>query len=397
MPIENFGFRESLPFDSTLLDELMDREGIDILLVTSKHNIQYLLGGYRFFFFDYSDAIGVSRYLPVLIYPKGHPENAFYIGNAMEISEVENGRFWMSKTDTTVWGSVQAMKIAVAYLNALNASVRIGVEFPFMPADAIDVLRTELSTSQIVDGHFPLERLRARKTTGELTLIKEASDRVVASMIATFAALQPGMTKHDVVKTLRHNETERDLVFEYCLMTAGSGLNRAPSDQVLCEGDILSLDSGGRYQGYIGDLCRMGIVGTPDAELVDLLAEVDTIQQAARKTVRAGVRGRDIFAAADPIVEASAYKGVLHFVAHGMGIIGHEAPRLSGRGPVTYEGYDMDRPLEAGMVLSIETTMLHPRRGFIKLEDALAVTEDGFIAFGDDGRGWNSFNNDVII
>jgi Xaa-Pro dipeptidase len=72
-----------------------------------------------------------------------------------------------------------------------------------------------------------------------------------------------------------------------------------------------------------------------------------------------------------------------------MGIIGHEAPRISGRGPVTYEGYDMDRPLEAGMVLSIETTMHHPRRGLIKLEDTLAVTQDGLIAYGDHGRGWN--------
>jgi len=42
--------------------------GIDVLVVTSKHNIQYLFGGYRFFFFDYMDAIGVSRYLPILVY-----------------------------------------------------------------------------------------------------------------------------------------------------------------------------------------------------------------------------------------------------------------------------------------------------------------------------------------
>jgi Xaa-Pro dipeptidase len=43
----------------------------------------------------------------------------------------------------------------------------------------------------------------------------------------------------------------------------------------------------------------------------------------------------------------------------------------------------------AGMVLSIETTLMHPRRGFIKLEDTVAVTETGWDAFGDKGRGWN--------
>jgi Xaa-Pro aminopeptidase len=41
------------------------------------------------------------------------------------------------------------------------------------------------------------------------------------------------------------------------------------------------------------------------------------------------------------------------------------------------------------MVLSIETTLPHPRRGFIKLEDTLVVTKDGWEAFGDGGRGWN--------
>jgi hypothetical protein len=41
------------------------------------------------------------------------------------------------------------------------------------------------------------------------------------------------------------------------------------SDQVLEEGDIMSLDSGGNYPGYMGDLCRMGILGEPDAELCE--------------------------------------------------------------------------------------------------------------------------------
>ena len=51
----------SLPFDSGHLDRLLDETVIDILLITSKHNIQYLTGGHRFFFHDYADAIGVSR------------------------------------------------------------------------------------------------------------------------------------------------------------------------------------------------------------------------------------------------------------------------------------------------------------------------------------------------
>ena len=61
------------PFDTARLDTLLEDEGIDVLVATSKHNVQYLLGGYRFCFFDYMDAIGVSRYLPVVVYQKGPP------------------------------------------------------------------------------------------------------------------------------------------------------------------------------------------------------------------------------------------------------------------------------------------------------------------------------------
>src|SRR6188508_1139286 len=68
----------AIPFDAEKLDRLMDAAGLDILVATSKHNVQYLLGGYKFIFFAAMDAIGHSRYLPVVIYEKGKPEHAAY-------------------------------------------------------------------------------------------------------------------------------------------------------------------------------------------------------------------------------------------------------------------------------------------------------------------------------
>ena len=84
------------PFNHRHLDELMEAEGIDGLIVTSKHNVQYMLGGYRFFMFDYMDAIGLSRYLPIFIYSRGRPEESAYIANPHETFEQELGRFWVS-------------------------------------------------------------------------------------------------------------------------------------------------------------------------------------------------------------------------------------------------------------------------------------------------------------
>src|SRR5207248_8126165 len=99
--------------------------------------------------------------------------------------------------------------------------------------------------------------LRAQKTPAELGLLRQASERVVDSMLAVIASHGPGTTKHQLVEALRLEEVKRGLAFEYCLITTGTGLNRAPSDETWDKGGILSLDSGGNYKGYIGDLCRM--------------------------------------------------------------------------------------------------------------------------------------------
>ena len=72
-----------------------------------------------------------------------------------------------------------------------------------------------------------------------------------------------------------------------------------------------------------------------------------------------------------------------------MGLVTHEVPHLTSRGPVPYADTDAGLPLEPGMVLSIESTLRHPTRGFIKLEDTVAVTESGFEVFGETLRGWN--------
>lgn len=383
--------RRPLPFDAARLDALLEEAGIDVLIATSKHNIQYLLGGYRFFFFETMDAIGTSRYLPVLVYRRGKPESAAYVGCALEKFEQELGRLWPANLDLRFTGSVAAMQQAVAQIKRMGDGIRrIGVESAFLPADAEGVLRRELANCEIVDAVFPLERLRARKTPEEIGLLRQASERVVESMLATLRQIKPGMAKHEIAETLRREEVSRGLVFDYLLHTAGTSLNRAPgSDQRIQAGDILSLDSGGNYKGYIGDLCRMGILGEPDAELEELLGFVEEVQQATRGPIRPGARGGEIIELGERMVRESPHAKYTHYMAHGMGLVSHEAPRLMNLPRNSYTAYDADRPLEAGMVISIETTMQHPKRGFIKLEDTVLVTETGKEGLGDGGRGWN--------
>ena len=369
---------------------MLDEAGIDVLCASSKHNVQYLLGGHRAFFFESMDAMGLSRYLPVLVYPKGQRQKAGYFGHRMEGYQKEVAPFWVGEAQTNSSGTLDVIAKAIDYMRRSGMKTgRIGVELSFLPADAANALRKAFPASELVDAVFVLERLRAVKSPAELKKLRIASEGVIDSMLAVIANHGPGASKHELTEALRREETSRGLTFDYCLITAGSSLNRAPSEQKWEAGEILSLDSGGNYQGYIGDLCRMAIQGEPDAELEDLLGEIESIQRAAMKPIKAGALGNVIYAAADPLVKKSKHHNHLHFLAHGMGLVSHEAPRLTASGPVPYDAYDASRPLETGMVVSVETTLQHPQRGFIKLEDTVVVAGNGFEIYGEGGRGWN--------
>jgi Xaa-Pro aminopeptidase len=386
-----------IPFDTALLDRLMEEAGLDVLLVTSKHNVSYLLGGHRALFFDYMDAMGESRYLPVFIYPKGAREKATYLGHITERHQQQTKKFWLEEVRAVTWGSVDPIERALQVLQDLGLAggARIGVEYPYLPIDSGRALTAAVPAERIGDALPVLDRLRARKSPRELAMMREASERVIASMGAVVAGMRPGMTKLDIVDALRTEEASRGLVFEYCLVTAGKDLNRAPSAQLCREGDIVSLDSGGSYHGYIGDLARMAIFGEPDAELVDILAEIEAIQQAAIAPIRAGLMGGDIYAAAEAALARVPHDKELHFVAHGVGLVTHEVPRLTSKGPVPYDDGDARRPLEAGMVVSVETTLRASPCGFIKLEDTVAVLDGGHEVFANVARGWNQAGQPV--
>lgn len=382
--------RTVVPFDTSRLDTLMEEGGVDVLLATSKHNTQYLLGGYKFIFFSAMDAIGHSRYLPIVIYEKGGAERSAYVANRMEGWEHQNHPFWTPAFYPQSWGTLDAIACAIKHLKKIGKEAgRIGIEPSFLPMDAHKLLQNQLEGATFIDVTGVLERMRAVKTLEELEKLRAASERITDAMMATIAWAREGTTKTEIIERLRQEETNRGLQFEYCLIALGSSHNRAASDHAWRKEEVLSLDSGGNYCGYIGDLCRMAVLGDPDAELEDLLGEVEQIQQAAFSKIRAGTQGGDVVAHAESVLKASKVARFTDFLAHGMGLISHEVPFLKTNSPITYEGVDATRPLEAGMVVSAETTMLHPSRGFIKLEDTLAVTAEGYEMFGQRGRGWN--------
>ncbi|WCB94971.1 hypothetical protein DSM104299_03711 [Baekduia alba] len=383
----------SPPFDAGRLDALMEAAGLDALLATSPHATRYLLGGYRFFLYDRLDAIGASRYLPVVGYVRGRPDRAFFVGAGNEAWGTDAHPLWVPDVALVSWSSQTAGRAAGQRLAARlprGAAARVGIEPPYLPSDARTAWDDDLRGVALVDATGVLDELRAVKTPGELAVMRDASEAVVDAMLATFAALAPGATTAQAAERLRLEQTRRGLVYDYALVAAGPHLGRAPTrDRVVAPGDVLSLDSGADRDGYTADLTRMGLAGAPTHRHDDLLAQVDAVQQAVRAAVAPGRRGGDLFDVAATTIAGLPDAAHLSFLAHGTGLLTHEAPRLTDSGSPPYPATHRERPLEAGMVLSIESQVADPELGLVKLEDTVFVIEQGNEAVGDRGRGWN--------
>lgn len=367
----------------------MDAAGFDWVIATSDHNTQYLLGGHRYFFHDYFKAIGLSRYLPLVGYSKGEAKDTFYVAAANEHSQLEVQPIWLQRIETAAVTSRAVAAKAASVMKDAARGLRIGIEPSFLPYDAMETLAFELPDAQFVDATVLFETLRSIKTHRELDLIRTAAGAIVESMLATFKAGQQGETKEELIANYAQEVTFRGLRFEYALVTVGPSLNRTPYGGHWENGQLLSLDSGGRFHGYIGDLCRMAVMGQPDSQMVEALDEVAAVQTAARNAIRAGNVGRDIYHMAQKEVSKAPHREHMRFVAHGMGLVTHEAPRLTDDAGIPYPPTHLNQPLESGMVLSMETHIANPAVGFVKLEDTLIVTQDGWEAPGDTGRGWN--------
>lgn len=375
------------PFEPGHLDCLLEQAAAAAVVATSPHNVRYLSGSYSAFHASF-DAIGTDRFLPAVGYERGAPEHAFSIGCDVDASQHQVEPVWIPHVLDCAQSCAETAALVADRLRALGlGAATVALELSFTPQRFITELARHLPHLDIVEAAPLLEELRAVKRADELESLKVAAERIVQSLAAA-AHAGGGMTTAEIARQLRVEESTRGLDFEYSLIAAGADLNRTPSMRRWGPGAVLSIDSGGRYCGYIGDLCRMAVRGTPPAACVDLLADVRAVQDAARLAARAGAPGAAVYEAADDASRSLSREGELMFVAHGMGLVPHEAPRLSASAPIRYPAAHRDRELESGMVLSIETDLRMPGIGLLKLEDTVVVTPDGGVGYGDEYRDW---------
>lgn len=148
---------------------------------------------------------------------------------------------------------------------------------------------------------------------------------------------------------------------------------------VLRANELIIVDVFPRVQktGYHGDMTRTFLKGKASPAQRALVAAVRAAQTAAQETVKAGVKGDAVHAAANQVFEdqgfvterrRSGFVGFIHSTGHGLGLEVHEAPRVSKGAP----------KLKAGQVITIEPGLYYPEIGGCRIEDVVRVTEDGY-------------------
>ncbi len=175
--------------------------------------------------------------------------------------------------------------------------------------------------------------------------------------------------------------------FPYCLCVSVNDevVHGMPSERVLKEGDIVSLDFGIIYKGYYGDAAMTYPVGTISEKARRLLEVTEASLYEGIKQVREGNRLHDISYAVQSYVEAEGFSVVREFVGHGIGRQLHEEPQIPNFG---VKGTGVK--LRKGMVLAIEPMINEGGSDII-------IKENGWTAATRDGKLSAHFEHTVAV
>jgi Xaa-Pro aminopeptidase len=342
--------------------------GLDALVVTARPNVLYLT--------NFTGSAGLvvatperlifvtdSRYVTAFHSTKGTP----YECPELELVTVENSY------DETL-----------AQLLADGAASRVGVEAEHLSVSRYNWLTTTLAhqrVTELLPTEGLVERLRVVKDEYELTVLREAAQRLSRVTTLVMAEVRRGLTEVELAQTI--DGCIRKLGFERPAFDTivASGPNAAlpharPGGRTISEGDLVVLDFGGVYDSYCVDLTRTVSIGPAGGRKREVY---DAVREAHDRAIAAVAPGRSRFdidaAARDVLASRGLAEAFGHGTGHGLGIEVHESPRISRR---TASNVDAsDEAVVTGMVFTIEPGAYLPGWGGVRIEDDVLVTEDG--------------------
>jgi Xaa-Pro aminopeptidase len=337
------------------LRRLLAEKSLDALLVTDERNVTYLTG-----------FTGDSSYLLVTA------KRELLLSDQRYTHQLEEE---CPSLPLAIRGPGSKMTEFTAEVLGKCALPSLGVEADVMTVGAFEKLREKLKTTQWKLTSGLVETLREIKDDQEIAQIREAVGIAERAFGQIRASLRPGRTEKEVADEL-----------EYQIRLSGGACGAFPSivgvgpraalphgrpttEAKIGDFDFVLIDWGARGRLYHSDLTRVLVTGKLSPQLQFVYGVVLNAQRAAIAAIRPGAIMKEVDATARKIIADAGYGDAFgHSLGHGIGLAVHEQPRLAP---------DQDRPLAAGMVVTVEPGVYLPGWGGVRIEDDVLVTAGG--------------------
>lgn len=233
------------------------------------------------------------------------------------------------------------------------------------------------------------------KSAREIELMKKAGRIAAGARRVAGEMVRPGVTLKEINKAVHSyikSQGAKPTFLGYggfpaacCLSVNEAVIHGIPNDYALKEGDIVSIDVGATFQGYVGDCADTFPCGAISAEDEALIRDTRQSFWEAFKVMREGYRIGDVGAAVEDYCVARGYGVVWEYTGHGVGRALHEDPSVPNLGPAGHGAR-----LRRGMTLAVEP--------MINLgTDDVERMDDGWTVLTADRKRSAHYENTVLI
>lgn len=252
------------------------------------------------------------------------------------------------------------------------ANANLGLDEEGIQPAVRDEVATLLPQVRFQHASALLRRIRMVKTPEEIARLERAQAACENGIKAVAAMARPGATERDLVAAYQGGVTASGGRVTFALIKIGRNAalgQLPPGDRRLEKGAHVWFDVGAQVDGYHADLARIMVLGEPSQKLRTYYAAALRGEEQAFAVTRPGMTAQQLFQAT---VETVRQAGIPHYrrhhVGHGIGAEVYDPPVLNAATAT---------PIEAGMVVNIETPYYELGWGAVHVEDPYLVGRDG--------------------
>lgn len=279
--------------------------------------------------------------------------------------------------DPATWPAIFAQAAGAAGI----AGGTVGVEPTRMRLLEYRYLTDAAPTARFLHADDSLAELRMRKDANEIAAMRTAVDIAQRALQATLPFIDVGVTEKQIAAELTAQllraGSEPESPFSPIVSGGPNSANphATPSDRPLQPGDLLVIDWGAIYEGYVSDLTRTFAIGPVEAEFTQIARIVAQANAAGRQAAGPEIAAEEVDHAARRVINDAGYGAYfIHRTGHGLGMEGHEPPYMRSGNTL---------PLQAGMTFTVEPGIYIPGRGGVRIEDDVVITAHGAESLSD--------------